>query len=160
MRGRGSRRRVSGDLATAARVPAPRAPSGGPAPVPLLGMRAQVPAPVGGDLGQGDPGQEAEVGPSAVSQGEALEVKGFRAAGDEEGAPALCPTPLPKQFKSTPSPERNCGGGWVGMSLQRSESHQDSKDPFPTPHPQPLGVQERAYPAVGAPGSQKHPQGS
>ena len=91
MRGRGSRGRVSGDLATAARVPAPRAPSGGPVPVPPPGMRAQVPAPVGGDLGQGDPGQEAEVGPSAVPQGEALEVKGVHGRGGRRGCSCALP---------------------------------------------------------------------
>ena len=40
--------------------PRPRAPPGGPVPVPPPGMRAQVPGPAGGDLGQGDPRQGAE----------------------------------------------------------------------------------------------------
>ncbi|XP_046499756.1 EMI domain-containing protein 1-like [Equus quagga] len=55
--GPGDRSRVSGDPATTARVRAPRAPPGGPAPTPPPGMRAQVPEPAGSDLGQGDPGR-------------------------------------------------------------------------------------------------------
>lgn len=76
----------------------PRAPPGGPEPVLPPGMRAQVPGPAGGDLGQGDPRQGAEVGPPALPQGKALEVRGFMRAGDKGGAPALCPQAASKAF--------------------------------------------------------------
>lgn len=98
MRGRGSRRRVSGDLATAAPVTAPARPLAGPGPVLPPGMRAQVPGPAGGDLGHGDPRQGAEVSPPALPQGKALEVRGFMRAGDKGGAPALCPQAASKAF--------------------------------------------------------------
>ena len=129
--------------------------------------KSKYPGQRGGDLGLGDPlWQRAEVVPSSLPQGEALEVRrggssagvGVVVVGDKGCTLALCSHAASKAFKWAPTPEGRLGAGVGEGCLYREATPPapDPENPFPNPHPQPLRVQDCPYQIASAPGIQGH----
>lgn len=133
----GDRRRVSGDPAAAAWVPAPRAPPGGPEPAPRPSLRTPVPGPAGGDRGRPDPGQAVEVG---------LRCPGGRGCvrrGHKGVAPTLGAHSSSTAFETCPYSKGSRGWRQGEGVLTEKRPHQDARSPpFPTPHPHPVPSSE------------------